>query len=243
MASTCQDVDVGTSDCKPEPGRVDASGLAFKGSQLQMQLYANRHREALEVEAWRVGAVPDGVSLDWISPIEADGYVEYRDTEFLDRLSLSNHSPALRDFWPKGGPCWDGLARWSKNEESGVLLFEAKSYPKESKSRLMARAEPSNQRIGRALTVTATWLGLAATPRTWTSELYQTANRLAHLYFLRELCAVNAELVFLLVVEDPTHRRTTRDAWQAAWSLMWTRMALAGAPPNTHALLLPGLVK
>ena len=124
---TCQDVGVGISDCRPEPGRVDETGLAFKGSQLQMQLYANFHRQVLEVEAWRVGAIPDEVRLDWISPIDADGYLEYRDTEFLERMSLSEHGPALGEFWPTRGPCWDGLARWSKDGESGVLLFEAKS--------------------------------------------------------------------------------------------------------------------
>ena len=199
---------MGRSDCKPEPGRVDEAGLAFKGSQLQMQLYANSHRRALEVEAWREGAIPDGASLDWISPIEADGYVEYRDTEFLERLSLSHHGPALGAFWPTRGPCWDGLARWSKGAESGVLLFEAKSYPEESNSRLMARAEASILRISEALDTTSAWLGLDSTPPSWTSELYQTANRLAHLYFLRELCGVNVQLILVLIVEDPTHRRT-----------------------------------
>ena len=186
-----------SGDCRPEPGRVDATGFAFKGSQLQMQLYANSHREALEVEAWRVGALPNGVLLDWISPIQADGYLEYRDTEALDRMSLAEHSAALSAFWPTGGPCWDGLAQWSSDGESGVLLFEAKSYPKEADSRLMARAASSIQRIGDALEATSAWLGLDTTPLTWTSELYQAANRLAHLYFLREHCGVNADLVFL----------------------------------------------
>lgn len=232
---------VGISDCRPEPGRVDATGLAFKGSQLQMQLYANSHRQALEVEAWRVGAVPDGVSLNWVSPLKGEDYLEYRDTEFLERSSLWDHRLALRGFWPTGGPCWDGLARWSNDGGSGVLLFEAKSYPEEANSRLMARAESSIQRIGKALETTSAWLGLDATPPTWTSGFYQTANRLAHLYFLREQCGLNADLVFLLVVDDPTHRRTTREAWEVAWSLMWHRMGLEGAPPHTHALLLPGL--
>ena len=106
---------------------------------------------------------------------------------------------------------------------------------------MMARAEPSIRRITEALGQTARWLGLDATPPSWLSGFYQTANRLAHLFFLRELCGVGADLVFLLVVEDPTHRATARGAWETAWSQMWERMGLDGQPPSTHALFLPGL--
>lgn len=229
------------SDCKPDPSRVDNSGLAFKGSHLQMQLYANSESHTLEQEVVRIGIVPEGATLRWISPLEIDHYTEYRDIKFLERLSLQEHTSQLRDFWPSGGPCWDGLARWWVDDRSGVLLFEAKSYPEETNSRMMARAESSIRRIADALGETAEWLGLKATPRSWFSGFYQTANRLAHLYFLRELCGVDADLVFLLVVDDPTHRRTAPGAWETAWSEMWGRMGLDGPPPSTHALVLPGL--
>jgi hypothetical protein len=206
-----------------------------------MQLYANSYSLALREEGVRVGVLPEGATLDWVSPLHGDRYTEYRDSDFLEQMSLSQHAATLRDYWPTGGPCWDGLAHWARNRESGVLLFEAKSYPGEAHSRMMARAGSSIERINKALALTSTWLRLEATPPTWFSEFYQTANRLAHLYFLREMCGLDAGLVFLLVVEDPTHRPTTRDEWEVAWPLMWDRMGLPGPPPHTHAVLIPGL--
>ena len=44
-----------------------------------------------------------------------------------------------------------------------------------------------------------------------TKGFYQSANRLAHLYLLRELNDVSAYLVFVYFVNDHTHIPTTRD--------------------------------
>jgi hypothetical protein len=228
-------------DCEPTPGRADATGLAFKGSQLQLQLYANRHTREFEGEAICAGVMPRGAKLEWMSPVAEDGYREYRDQAFLERLSLGLSVPRLRSFWPERGPCWDGLARWSTDSDSGILLLEAKSYPEEARSSLMARSSVSAQLITDALTRTSEWLGQGDVPSAWTMDFYQTANRVAHLYFLREMCGIDASLVFMLVVDDPTHRATSRRQWDRAWRAMWKDMGLVGPPTKTYALHLPGL--
>ncbi len=47
-------------------------------------------------------------------------------------------------------------------------------------------------------------------PRVWWDGDYQAANRLAHLYFLREVCAVDAHLAFIDIVDNPTYNPTAQ---------------------------------
>jgi hypothetical protein len=69
-------------------------------------------------------------------------------------------------------------------------------------------------------------------------RLSQTANRLAHLYWLRELVGVRAWLAHLLFVDDP-HGPTSRDQWIAATDSANEELGLAGVvvPHAGHALL------
>jgi hypothetical protein len=112
---------------QPSAKRVDASGKAFKGSQYQLQRYVNEFPSELE-RALRA-TIPDlaGSTITWRSPIASDGYREYRDAAFLDRIGLTELRPALLEFWPRGGPVWDGLAQVGSDPPTGVLLVEAKS--------------------------------------------------------------------------------------------------------------------
>ena len=71
------------------------------------------------------------MSIEWISPRADRDYLEYRD-DFLDALELSSLSPKLRQFWPKGGPQWDGLATvQGAGRDRGLLFVEAKAHPEE----------------------------------------------------------------------------------------------------------------
>jgi hypothetical protein len=49
----------------------------------------------------------------------------------------------------------------------------------------------------------------------WTGPLYQFANRLAHLYFLREVARVPAWFVNVCFTSDP-HRPSALQAWEEA---------------------------
>ncbi len=46
------------------------------------------------------------------------------------------------------------------------------------------------------------------------SSLYQSANRYAHLYWLREVAGVDAWLTHLLFVDDPTYGATSQELWE-----------------------------
>ena len=62
---------------------------------------------------------------EWLSPIQPY-YKEFWDNNFLSRLPLSDtQRQIMLEFWPKGGPHWDGLAIAQDGE---ILLIEAKAY-------------------------------------------------------------------------------------------------------------------
>ena len=160
-----------------------------KGSQKWLQ-----HLVALAPERLQ----PPGIApLDWVSPLADDDFAEYRDGDFLHRLGLGRLALALGRFWPRGGPVWDGLARAGE----AVVLVEAKSHLAEAHSPpCAARSSASRQRIAAALE--AARVGLGAAPGTeWTQHFYQYANRLAHLWWLREQ-GVEAHLLLIGFLGD-----------------------------------------
>jgi hypothetical protein len=142
--------------------------------------------------------LPDARSIEWLSPLASDDMAEYRDAAFLDRIGLPNLTAALRDFWPERGPQWDGLARTGSGE---LILVEAKAHIREiMSSGCTASSERSRQMIESSLGETAA--ALRANPSIpWTGPLYQTANRIAHLYFF-SLHKVPARLAFVCFVGD-----------------------------------------
>lgn len=171
------------------------------------QLYVNRRTDELDAAIRR--GFPDlgDATIEWRSPLAADGYAEYWDKAFLDRVDLGHHAAELKAFWPTGGPHWDALAvvRTPESSRPGVILAEGKSYPGElygsgcqAKPRSVSRVL-----IEKSLAATQQRLGVVGkTPGDWCGPLYQTANRLAHLQWLRSL-GVRAWLVHLLFLADP----------------------------------------
>jgi hypothetical protein len=77
--------------------RTDNNGKAFRGSQFQFQTYVNQHRELLQEEL-AVLFADQTSKLDWRSPLSEDNYKEYRDTEFLRKLSLCTWRKACATF-------------------------------------------------------------------------------------------------------------------------------------------------
>lgn len=225
--------------------RVDDNGAAYAGSQLQTQLYVNKRTRQLDDGIRAAFSDLAAAEFNWRSPLIADGYAEYWDKAFLERVGIGHHANDLRAFWPTGGPHWDGLAtvELPGSDRPGVLLCEGKSYPAELYSSGCQAKPHSRSRtlIEKSLAKTQGLLGVKAqTAGDWCGPLYQNANRLAHVYWLREL-SVRAWLVHLLFVDDP-HGPTSPSEWEAALKKADAGLGLTGrlVPAAGHVLLPAG---
>jgi hypothetical protein len=98
---------------KKRQARVDSDGQAYAGSQRQIQAYVNQSPQELSAkiaEAFSTSQVCAD-DIEWVSPLKAKRYAEYRDADFLRMVGLSQYESQLATFWPRRGPCWDALAR------------------------------------------------------------------------------------------------------------------------------------
>jgi hypothetical protein len=172
-----------------------------------------------------------------VSPLRGDGYTEYRDADFLRALGLGHLVSKLLGFWPLGGPCWDALARIESSQSNAFLLVEAKSHVSEIYGNCCGAAGKSLKQIESALNRTKVWLGVDPAAD-WTSRLYQSANRYAHLYFLREIAGVEAYLANVYFVDDP-HSPTGVEEWQMGIRLVEQELKVVAPVPFTAAVFLP----
>jgi len=223
--------------------RTDQSGRAFKGSQLQIQTYVNRCPDVLNDAI--IAAIPElsesRLPLIWVSPLKDEGFREYQDAAFLQALGLKGLCDSLARFWPKNGPVWDALARLedpSTGTCQGAILVEAKSYPDEMRSSGSGASAQSLRMIEAALDATCQWLRVARTPA-WTGPLYQMANRLAHLYFFREVAGIAAWLLSVNFSDD-SHRPTKRNQWHTALEAAKSELGISpGGVPFYAEVILP----
>jgi hypothetical protein len=215
--------------------RCDRDGKAFAGSQRQIQFYVNERPLVLNQAI--SDAFKTALDLRWVSPLESESYREYWDSAFLRALGLSKYSKELSNFWPNGGPHWDALAVESRT--SGVVLLESKSHVSEIFGNgCGAEADSSVQKIEKAITLTKEWLQVTQ-PSNWKGPLYQCANRLAHLYFFREILRMEAWLVNVYFTDDP-HSSTSRASWQAGIADVKKVLGI-GAIPFCADVFLPAL--
>jgi hypothetical protein len=220
--------------------RQDEFGRAYKGSKLQIQIYVNRRTDELScaILAALAPKVPTGFTIDWKSPLEGEKFVEYCDADFLRALGLARLSAQLMEFWPSGGPVWDALATVSEGSEPvGYILVEAKSYLDEMKTDCKATSEASLSKINKSLTNTKRWLGVNENIE-WKKGLYQSANRLAHLYFLSEVAGLQTWMVNLCFVGDP-HHLTSVSEWRDGLDSSKRRLGISVPVPGAPDVLLP----
>lgn len=176
--------------------------------------------------------------ISWVSPLETELFVEYKDDDFLKAVEFERITDKLANFWPRRGPNWDALAIVESQDGSkGILLVEAKSYPGEVFGS-GCQAEPESlAKIQDALNETKRWLGVDP-DIDWTGRLYQSANRLAHLYFLQEVAQIPAWLVNVCFANDP-HRPTGVYEWGEFLPAVKAEMGLAGKElPHAADILL-----
>ncbi len=202
-------------------------GPASRGSQRWLQLLVKEFKPIFFREIVREMPHLKLNNLDqieWLSPLEKDDYVEYSDSAFIDQLRVKlNHTP-LADFWPNGGPVWDGLAR---TEAGDLLLFEAKSHIGELLSILRAKAPNSLRKISQSLTQAQEFLDVES-HLDWATPFYQYTNRLAHLYFLRVVNQLHANLIFVYFLNDPDmNGPSTKEEWKGALKLLKTLLGLS----------------
>ena len=136
--------------------------------------------------------------LTWVSPLPELRYKELKDGTFLEAVGHRAHRDSLREFWPSRGPTWDALATFDVGG-GGVVLVEAKAHVGETPTPdVSGAADPrSVALIASAMEKTRRHMGVSAASPRWTNHHYQVANRLAHLYWLNEVCGVPTWLVFL----------------------------------------------
>lgn len=220
--------------CSKNSSRVDAAGRAYAGSQRQIQTYVNaRHLKLNSAIAQSLSQYKvDAKDLRWVSPLASDTYSEYRDSEFLERVDLGRLSKRLLEFWPRGGACWDALAKIPE----GCVLLEAKSHVQEIYGGGCGASPTSRQKIVAALDATKGWLGVSSAVD-WTGCLYQSANRCAYLFFLREIARIPAFLLNVYFIGDP-HSPTPRSDWDVAIEKVNAELGLRGEVPYSGSVFL-----
>ena len=210
-----------------------------------MQIYVNRR--AANLSRVVLDALPSlrerTTRLCWTAPLESDSFREPQDREFLRVVGYEDLVERLETFWPAGGPVWDALAlAVFPAGRPGVVLAEGKSYPEEYHGNGCQASKPSRTRILAALARTQQWLGATGEPARWLGPPYQSANRYAHLYWLREVVSVEAWLVHLLFTDDRTHRPASRADWEAALPGIHAELGMPGPRgPWAADIFLPAL--
>ena len=106
-------------------------------------------------------------------------------------------------------------------------LVEAKADVPEIVSFCGAKDKKSLKIISASLSETQRWLNCKEPQIDWKYGFYQYANRIAHLYFLREKAHKETYLIFLYFVGDPTHISTSLEAWNSALKLQKKLMGLS----------------
>jgi hypothetical protein len=86
--------------------RCDDAGRAYKGSQLQVQLYTNRRQPQLAAEIVR--SIPAAATCEtlvaWLAPLEVNKFIELRDGASIEAFGLASYVSDLKAFWPRSGP-------------------------------------------------------------------------------------------------------------------------------------------
>ena len=188
-----------------------------RGSLKWIQNAVNQHSDFLNRQVREACALDPDETIEWVSPREEDGYAEYRDAAFLDRLGIGLAHRPLSGFWPNLGPQWDALGRTGSGT---VLLVEAKANIREVVSPACKASEPSKRLIQKSLRETQEFLKVDPNID-WSGRLYQYANRMAHLYLLRHLNQIPAYLIFVYFVQaSEVNGPGTIAEWEAALSVV-----------------------
>lgn len=197
-----------------------------KGSLRDIQVLANEY-------PYVFAKAMLGHEIEWLSPLKSDAYAEYRDKPFFEKIGLGDKATfPLDDFWPRGGPQWDGLARDKTTGE--ILLIEAKAHISEIFGSGTQASPKSKEIIRSSLKGLATRLGATYREESWLGPFYQTANRMAYLDYIVNRLNTPARLVYLIFMNDYTvlKQSESKSDWFAAFNVLEQSLDL----PKSHAL-------
>lgn len=214
------------------------SEFAAAGSQRWLQVAIHKHREIIDHAFHKGLDLSPNDAIEWVSPLPADQFKEYRDMEALRRLGIpSLGHRKLNDFWPNRGPVWDALARTISGE---FIFVEAKAHIGEAASPRSKANAKSLELIQRSLAEARRFYSPRATAE-WSGTFYQYANRLAHHYLFRELNQLQSHLVFVYFINatDVNGPRTELE-WQGAIQLLHAALGLSlgKLPDGVHQVFL-----
>lgn len=186
------------------------------GSQRDIQVLVNHKARLLDTQIGN--CLNKTVKIEWVSPLEKDGYAEYKDSSFLTHLGLKDRiTVPLKNFWPKGGPNWDALG----TSGDTVFIVEAKANVGELRTNCRAVSPKSKQLIQKSLAETKEKLGVDKNAD-WTQDFYQYANRISHLYYLRIKNHIDAYLVFVYFLNDCTvNGPSSINEWEKAIGIVY----------------------
>ena len=191
------------------------------GSQKDLQLLANKYPELLDLELSEI--LHKTIKLIWHSPLESDEYAEYVDQDFINRLGIKEKiCLPLSDFWPKRGSNWDGLA----TDGSMVFIMEAKAHISEKKIESTGASQKSLNLIEESLQKTKDFLNVTSDISWCKDNYYQYANRIAHLYYLREINHLDAHLLFIYFLNDNLGNNETKADWEHAIDEVYNSLKL-----------------
>jgi hypothetical protein len=198
-------------------------------SEHWLRVAVNDHQSRFDEHIRGAFGLDAADTIDWRSPIKSDAFAEYYDQEFLDRLDLNNLKVPLETFWPKSGPRWDGLA---KTKSGKVILVEAKAYIEEAVDGGSGAKSPRSVEMIEVSLAAAKAAYRASKDANWETPLYQYANRLSHLYYLRRLNEVEAYLLFVyFAVACDVPNPCTRRQWEGAIRLTEKCLGLPARHP------------
>lgn len=205
-----------------------------KGSLKRMQELVNDYPDLLR-EAVYKRMKEKKFPIQWVSPLRDDDFAEYRDGDFLRVLKIENIKEPLEEFWPKGGPQWDGLGR---SDDGRVFLIEGKAnLPEVISPGTHAKSPLSIALIKKSLEKTKTFMG-CGDGVDWSRKYYQYTNRLAHLYYLRELNDIDAYLVFIYFVDDKSvNGPAEEEGWHKGIESMEEHLGLRDGHPLKEYIL------
>lgn len=194
------------------------------GSQKDLQILANQHQDILNHELSKI--LNKTIKLEWLSPLKDDDYAEYVDQDFINRLDINSRIiKPLNDFWPNGGANWDGLAK----DNETFFLIEAKAHISEQMIESTgATSIESINLIKKSLEETKAFLDVKSDVSWCKENYYQYANRIAHLYYLREINKIDAHLLFIYFLNDKTvtGKSETKEDWKQAINDVYKKLEL-----------------
>src|SRR5687767_5898935 len=109
-----------------------SDAFAAAGSQRWLQVAVNRSPNLLLDVLRPVLQLGSDETIEWRSPLAADGFRVYRDTAALRQLGIGSlPKRQLAEFWPQRGPVWDALG---KTSDDRYIFVEAKAHVSEAVS-------------------------------------------------------------------------------------------------------------